>query len=248
MVLSALTDLASTGLQSSLKPARISPLTGKPRSAPTIDYSAQIFSASLGNSADKNALTLKALERDIKRLQGLKVDITPADAKQLAKLEDEIKRIEKRAGPDGLSSSDIETRSELYRDAFKILGKEFVDLEADQTLKNLSKAVDKLLEPKLVGEKNDRLERLRRLSNNLEVAFIGGNRSKTLLTQLANVQKQISDLVPPRLISELSLSDKRAYDILVAKVNERAGVEMILPAKKREQIEKIQSVMSQLGG
>jgi len=248
MVLSALTDAASVGLQSALKSPRISPLTGKSRTAPAIDYSAEIFAATQGNAADKNALTLKAFERDIKRLQGLKVDITPADAKQLAKLEDEIKRIEKRAGPEGLSTSDIETRAELYRDAFKILGKEFVDLEADETLKNLSKAVDQLLEPKLIGEKKDRLERLRRLSNNLEVAFIGGNRSKILLTQLANVQKQISDLVPPRLISDLSLSDKRAYDILVTKVNERAGVEMILPANKREQIEKIQSVMSQLGG
>ena len=97
-------------------------------------------------------------------------------------------------------------------------------------------------------KKKQRLERLRRLSNNLEVAFIGGNRSTTLMTQLVNVQKQISDLVPPRLISELSPTDKRAYDLLVEKVNERAGVEMILPANKRERIEKIQAAMAQLGG
>lgn len=248
MVFSALTDVASQGLQSSLKSARISPLTGKPRFQPSKDYSAEIFGATQGNQADKNALTLKAMERDIKRLQGLKVDITPADAKQLAKFQDEIQRIEKRAGPGGLSTSEIKDRAAAYRGAFKILGKEFVDLESDLTLKNLSKAVDKLLEPKLVGEKKSRLERLRRLSNNLEVAFIGGNRSKILLNQLVNVQKQISDLVPPRLISELSTGDQRAYDILVEKVNARAGVEMILPANRRLQIEKLQSTMAQFGG
>ncbi|VAW15475.1 hypothetical protein MNBD_ALPHA09-1310 [hydrothermal vent metagenome] len=248
MSLSALNAIASQGLQSTLKSQQISPLTGKPRIAPPLDFSAEIFSATLPNQADQNALTLKAMERDIKRLQGLKVDITPADAKQLAKLQDEIQRIEARAGPEGLSTSEIEDRAEAYRGAFKILGKEFVDLEKDDTLKNLSKAVDKLLEPPLLGEKKQRLERLRRLSNNLEVAFIGGNRSTTLMTQLVNVQKQISDLVPPRLISELSPTDKRAYDLLVEKVNERAGVEMILPANKRERIEKIQAAMAQLGG
>ena len=49
-------------------------------------------------------------------------------------------------------------------------------------------------------------------------------------------------------ISELSRTDKRAYDILVEKVNARAGVEMILPANKRERIEQLQATIGQFGG
>lgn len=207
-----------------------------------------IFSTALASQTTENDLTLKAMERDIKRLQGLKTEITPADAEQLAKYEDEITRIEARAGPEGLSSDEIEDRAELYRAAYKILGKEFVDLEADDVLKGLNDEVDALLEPKLDGSKKTRLENLRKISLNLGEAYLAGNTSQTLLTQVANVEKQIESLTPPRLMSELSNSELREYDALVEKVNEQAGVEMILNSTKRARIEKIQSAMTQLGG
>lgn len=248
MVLSALSSIASSGLQAALKPdgsqsARANSVISANRA-----YADAIFAASLFNESDQTEMTLRAMERDIKRLQGLKVDITPADAEQLAKHEDLIKRIDARAGPDGLSALEREDRAEAYRAAFEILGKEFVDVEADSVLKDLVKQVDTLLEPRLQGEKKARLERLRKLQTNLEVSYIGGNRSQTLVRQINNVLKQIETLVPPRLMSELSPGEKRDYDRLVDQANARAGVEMILPSRKRERIEQIQAAMSRLQG
>lgn len=248
MVIGALSLSAQSGLQSSLKPDRSQFASANASLQARQAYSDAIFSANLLGQTDQTELTLRAMERDIKRLQGLKVDITPADAEQLAKQQDLIQRIETRAGPEGLSELERKDRAEAYRAAFKILGKEFVDVEDDSVLKGLVREVDTLLEPKLRGEKKTRLERLRKLQTNLEVAFIGGNRSQTLVRQLNNVLKQVENLVPPRLMSELNPAEKREYDGLVEKVNARAGTEMILSSRKRERIEQIQSAMIRLGG
>lgn len=248
MVLSALTSAASQGLQTRLKGPDGSSTGNKTLLANNRAVANEIFTANLLSQTDRISITLKSLENDIKRLQGFKVKVTPADAKQLAKFEDEITRLEARAGPDGLTSSQIDDRADLYKSAYKILGKEFVDIENDPDLKDINKQINTLLEPKLRGPNKDRLDRLRKLQNHLEISYIGGNKSQRLLSQLNNVLKQISDLVPPRLISELSPSETREYDGLVEKLNNKAGVEMVLPSRKRSQIEKLQSTMSQLGG
>ena len=72
MVLSALSLVASTGLQSSLKPDTSQFASANATLSANQAYSGAIFSANLLGQTDQTELTLRAMERDIKRLQGFK--------------------------------------------------------------------------------------------------------------------------------------------------------------------------------
>ncbi len=207
----------------------------------------QVFGVNAAGSVNSNQLLQKSLKRKLDRVQGYRVDLTPAETRQLAKLQDQIVRLEQRAGPGGLSIDQYNDRAGLYREANKILGKDYVDVEADSVLKGLIDQVDALLEPKYRGAKKERLDNLRKLEIRLYESFARGNTSSALARQIANVKSQIASLVPPRRMSELSASERREYDALVEKVNARAGADYLLGARKREKAEAIQASMARLG-
>lgn len=209
---------------------------------------AEILSLNNSNGVNANQLISKGLKREIDRLQGFKVDITPADARRLADLQARIGRLEANAGPNGLSTDQLNDRAALFREAYEILGKPYVDVERDPTLKQLVGLVDTLLEPKLNPAKQQRLENLRKLEENYYNQFARGNSSKTLAQRIANVQQQIKSLTPPRKIKELNFEERAAYDKLVEQINRRAGQEYLMPAVKREKAERLQETMQTLGG
>lgn len=209
---------------------------------------AEILTVGNASSIDANQLITKGLKREIDRLQGFKVDITPANARRLADLQTRIARLEANAGPDGLSLDQHDDRAGLFREAYEILGKPYVDVESDATLKQLVGLVDTLLEPKLQGAKKQRLENLRKLEENYFNQFAVGNATKTLARRIANVQRQIESLTPPRRISELNFAERSAYNQLVEQINRRAGHEYLMPAAKREKAERLQETMGKLGG
>lgn len=205
-----------------------------------------IFAALAPQTADQNAVIATSLERELNRVQGYKVDLTPAESKRLASLQNQISRLEEKAGPDGLSVSQFNDRAELFREANAILGKEYVDVEADPVLKELVARVDTLLEPKLRGAQKKRLDNLRNLETKYLERFYAGTTSAALARQIGNVKLQIQTLTQPRKMAELSPSERRDYDALVTTINARAGTEFLLPSDRKGRAEEIQKTIASL--
>lgn len=206
----------------------------------------EVFTINSATGADSNQILARSLKREVDRLQGYKVNLSTAETNKLTSLQDQIKRLEARAGPDGLSLDQRDDRAELYRQANDILGKPYVDVEADPVLSGLVKQVDTLLETKYSGATKKRLENLRSLEDKLFESYYGGNTSNSLARQIANVKTQIGRLAQPRPMSELSPGERRAYDALVEKVNARAGSEYLMPSRKRARAEALQKSMQAL--
>lgn len=206
----------------------------------------EVFSINSATGANANQLLSRSLKREIDRLQGYKTDLTPAEANRLAGLQEDIKRIEARAGPEGLSLDQHDDRAELYREANEILGKPYVDIEANPELKSLVDQVDSLLETKYRGATKKRLENLRSLEQKMLDSYFAGNTSNALARQLANVKTQIARLAAPRPMAELTPGERRQYDALVDKINAKAGHEYLMPSRKRARAEALQKAMQSL--
>jgi len=190
--------------------------------------------------------SLKGLDRELNRLLGFKSDFTPAQQKRLDVLKAEIAKIEAVGKEKGLDPNDAKRRAERYQEAYRIMGKDFVDVGTDPELEVLANAIDTLLEPKLQGAKKQRLERLRKLEENYLEALGRSPTSETLRRQLRNAKVQIGKLIPPRQIKELSLAERREYDALVEQINAAAGTEYQLDSKKRIRADQIRASMAEL--
>lgn len=206
----------------------------------------EVFTVNQSSGADSNQLLAQSMKREIDRLQGYKTNLTPAQTNKLARLQGDIERLEARAGPDGLSLDQRDDRAEMYREANEILGKPYVDVDADPELAGMIEQVDRLLEPRHQGAKKKRLENLRGLEEKLYDSYFAGNTSNALARQLANVKNQIARLTQPRPMNELSPGERRDYDALVDKVNARAGSEYLMPSGKRARAEALQKQMQSL--
>jgi len=208
-----------------------------------------MFSAGLVNGVQANELIVNSLQRDLDRLNGYRVDLPPSQKEELADLQDQIGRINERVRPDGtLSSSDADERAKLYQDAYKILGKDYVEVKSDKALSELMEKVDKLLEPRLQGGQKARLERLRALEASQLESFDPSKTSKSSINYIRNIQIQIRDLTPPRKMSQLSVTEKADYNRLVEQINTKAGTDLLLNSVDREKAEKIQDTIYQFGG
>ncbi len=213
--------------------------------APTADA---LFSAGLSTSVQANDLIVKSLQRDLDRLNGYKVDLSPSEQDRLASLQEQIGRINERASPDGvLSDSDATERTELYQKAYAILGKDYVDVKKDSTLTELMQKVDDLLEPKLRGAQKARLDRLRTLEANFLNDYDPGTVSNAKMQQIRNIQVQIRELTPPRKISTLSVTERADYNSLVEQINEKAGTDLLLNTRDRLKAEQIQATIDSFG-
>ena len=193
-------------------------------------------------TVDKNQMILKGLQDEIDRTMGFRTDLTVAEKQKLADLQGKITDLEKLAQERRLTSPEIKKRADLYIQSYKILGKDYVDVESDTFLKEKSAAIDELLAPELKGEPAKRLASLKKLKSRLEarVADRGESVPETLLNQIRSVNKQISNLTTPRKMSELSVTEQREYDSLVKEVNGHAGQELLLDSKKKLKIERLQ--------
>lgn len=213
---------------------------------PTADA---VFSAGLSTSVQANELIVTGLQRDLDRLNGYNVDLSPSRKQELEDLQAQIGRINERAGPDGvLTDSDAIERTELYQDAYKILGKNYVDVKKDDKLTSLMQQVDDLLEPKLRGAAKARLERLRNMETHLLGTYEKGSTSRTTVRQIQNLQVQISNLTPPNKLSSLSNTERADYNALVNEINERAGTDLLLNSRDRLKAEQIQASIDRFGG
>lgn len=199
-----------------------------------------------GQAQEAVRASLKGLERELNRLLGYKSDFTAAERKKLDDLKARIAKIDTRAKESGFTADQIEERARLYQEAYRIMGKDYVDVAGNEELQELTDKVDTLLEPKLRGAKKERLERLRKLENTHLDALVANPGNETVRARLRSVKAQISKLVPPRDIKELSPAERRDYDDLVEKINRLARTEYLLDSKKRMRAEQIQTSMSEL--
>lgn len=224
--------------------------TVTPRLAATVlfntpaDPASSVFSASQVRP-EGNQLLIQGFEKDIQRIQGFKTDLTAANASRLAEIRAELKNIKPATNPELKALYDARKLA-LNTEAFKILGKKYIDIDSDPALAQIKKEIDALLEPPLRGEQKTRLDRLRRLEKTA-VADIVSRPGIVTLKALDKIVRQIAILAPPRLIGELTPAERRDYDRLAAKGNAHAGTEVFLPAEKHLKIEKIQDMIARLG-
>lgn len=187
-----------------------------------------------------------AQKREINRIHGYKLQLTPAETKRLTDIQDEIIEIERKASAGTARADELDDRLELLKEADEIIGKPTVDIEADDTLAEFAQAVDTLLQPKLDPTTLARVESLERVKATIEESLNKNPESATLLSQFQSVSAVIDNLTTPRLISSLSASERRMYDDLTELINEHTGEKIQLTAKEAIRVAELEKSILQL--
>lgn len=198
-----------------------------------------IFSAGLNAPATQEQeiarVTIKAQKREINRLRGYKLELTPADNQRLTKLQIKISEIERKAQNGTVRDDELEDRLELLAKADEIIGKPIVNVDEDEAvsekLSELAGILEALLEPNLNPTLAKRVERLERVKDTLEESFYANPESSTLRAQFQNIIGLVNALKPERAISELSTAERKTYDDLAVLINEQAGAKIQLSSR-----------------
>ncbi|MGH1353401.1 MAG: hypothetical protein ACRBBN_21715, partial [Methyloligellaceae bacterium] len=177
---------------------------------------------------------------------GYKPRLTPGESERLSKIQEQITAIDKKAQEGTIRPDEIETRSELFREADTIIGKPSAEVEADETLEGYRQEIDDLLAPKLDGSIKRRLDRLEKLKTNLEDQIGGGDDSTITRNRLINANKQISSLTPPRRVQDLTVREKTEYNRLVKQVNDYAGAKLVLNVRESTRVYNLQKTIDDL--
>jgi len=191
-------------------------------------------------------VAITSQQREINRIRGYKLQLTPADNQRLAKLQEKIVALNQKAADGNIRADEIRLRGEYYRQADEIVGKPSIDVDADATLSALSDKIDELLAPKLDAVKQKRLDLLLKLESNLRDRLEQDTSNETVIAQLRNILKQKDDLAPPRPINQLSVAEKRTYDDLVRQVNDHADAKLLLNARESIRVYELQKSIEQL--
>ncbi len=184
--------------------------------------------------------TIAASQRQINRLRGYKIELSPANNAQLLKIQEEIQNIERKAAAGTVRNDELEDRLELFKDADRILGKPTVDIEGDETLAQLSAGLDLIVKPNLPRAIQQRVDSLVRIKNTLEERLFKSPDSGTLKQQFQAVSGLIQELTPPRAIESLSAAERREYDEQVELINAYAGAKVELQTDELIKVNKLQ--------
>lgn len=185
-------------------------------------------------------------QREINRIRGYKLQLTPADNQRLAKLQEKIVGLNQKAADGNIRPDEIKLRSEYYRQADEIVGKPSFDVDADLTLSALNEKIEELLAPKLDAVRQKRLDLLTKLGDRLRTRLEDDSSNETVIAQLRNILKQIEEVAPLRGIHELSATEKREYDGYVREVNDYAEAKLMLNAKESVKVYELQKSIEQL--
>mgnify|MGYP006921600771 CR=1 FL=1 len=215
--------------------------------ASTAEDLLSITAGGAGNEAEQAAkLSIGAMEREVKRIRGHKLVLTPADNERLAKLQERIQLINQRTSDGEVRADELEERTELYREADKILGKPSADVESDDTLESLNVQIHDLLLPRLNPAQAKRLELLETMSKNLTKQLDEDSSSLTARRQFQNVSRQIKELTTARQIHELSISERNQYDDLVEQVNSHAKAKLELHSREAIRVYQLEKAIEDL--
>jgi len=214
--------------------------------SPSVD---SVFSAGTTPPASQEQetarVTIQAQKREINRLRGYKLQLTPADNKKLADIQVKVQEIEAKAQNGTVREDELEDRLDLLAQADAIIGKPIANVNEDEAISDeLAKQagiLEALLEPKLSPALEKRYEQLLRVKETIEASFAANPESDTLRAQFQNITAQVDALKPPRPISQLSLSERKAYDDLADLINETAGVEIQLSSRDSIRVAELES-------
>jgi len=203
-----------------------------------------------GGSATDSQLAAKAIiasnEREINRIRGYKVQLTPSDNQRLRVLRDKIITINERATNATASEKDFEDRIGFLAEADKILGKPSADIEADDILATLREKINDLLAPKLSPAVERRVKTLETLKSSFEAQVTRNVKNRTPQLQLQNVTRQLLNLTPARAVSELSVPERREYDELASLTNLHVGDKLVLNSREAIRVADLQASINSL--
>ena len=198
-----------------------------------------VFSAGQSTPAtdtqESARVIINSHKREINRIRGYKLQLSPAENQRLSEIQAEIIEIETKATQGLAREDELEDRLELLAEADEIIGKPTANVGDDEAksdeLAEQAGILQALLEPKLSPALQKRVEQLERVKESLETSLSINPESATLLAQFQNVSGQIDTLKPPRPISQLSLSERKDYDDLADLINQTAGAEIQLSSR-----------------
>jgi len=206
--------------------------------------------AGSGGGATDSQLAAKAIiasnEREINRIRGYKVQLTPSDNQRLRVLRGKIIDINERATSATASQKDFDDRIKFLAEADKVLGKPSADVEADDILATLREKINDLLAPKLNPATERRVKTLEILQDSFAKQVERNTNNRTAQLQVQNVVRQIRALTPSRAVSELSVGDRREYDELARLTNLHVGEKLVLNSREAIRVADLQNSINSL--
>lgn len=210
-----------------------------------------LFGKSSVNSEQQVAETIvTASRREINRIRGYKLQLTPAETAQLDAIQAEILKIQEKTQNGTVRPDELVDRTALYEEADLLIGKPVLDFDtdADDTYTEYVSALETLMLPTLDPAVQDRVDTLSRVKDNLEEKLSESPESATLLSRFQSVSGIIDELQPLRLVEQLSAEERALYDTTVELINDYTGVELQLSSVDAMRVTQLERTIEQFGG
>lgn len=210
-----------------------------PSSADSIISAGQSASGTSDQQSAK--LIITAQKREINRIRGYKLDLSPSDLQKLSKLKGKILKIEDKAAAGTARADELDDRLEFLNEADRIVGKPIVDIEIDDTLAEFNALKLALLEPKLDNATAKRVAFMERFKDTLEGQINKDPERLSLQQKFQSVSSVINRLKPLRAPSQLSKAEGKTYDDIVKLINDHVGVKIELTVVESTKVAALES-------
>lgn len=211
-----------------------------------------IIAAGVSSNAGSNEqialATTIAAKREINRIRGYKIELSPAEKQRLLNIRTDIEKIEAKVGDGTVREDELVDRAELLEEADRIIGKPIIDVEADAKLAEYNALKVAILEPRLDNATRDRVEFLERFKSNVEKQILESPDRLSLQRKLTSVSVILNQLNPLRSASQLSAREAKTYDDVVELINDHAGVKVELTAAETRRVEALERAITDLQG
>ncbi len=189
-----------------------------------------------------------AAKREINRIRGYKLDLTPAEKQKLSDNQAEILKIQEKVSAGTVRADELEDRVELLEEADRIIGKPTVDVEADDRLGELNDLRLAILSPRLDNATQKRVKFMLRFKDNLETELNENPERFSLQQRFQAISRQIDSLTPLRPMSQLSRAEVKNYDDVVELINDHAGVKIELTAAEARRVAALEDSIASFQG
>ncbi len=191
---------------------------------------------------------VNATQKEINRIRGYKVQLTPAENKRLDEIQADIEKITQKTLNGSARPDELDDRELLFLEADTIIGKPSAGVEIDDTLTDLRDKIDEVFSPRLTPPQEKRLATLHTLLETFEDKLADDNTNVNTIRQLQNINRQIDAIDVPRKITELSVTEKLEYDRLVEETNEHAGAKLLLDSSESTRVQFLQETIDKMSG
>ncbi len=187
-------------------------------------------------------VTIDAQRREINRLRGYKPVLNNVEKAKLAEIQAQIIEIQTKSANGTVRPDELEDRLDLLKEADEIIGKPTTEVDGeDEKLAEYASLMKALLDPNLNPVQQKQLDRFERVKATLEEALSRNPESATIRSQFQNITRLIEEVNPPRAVSALSVSERKAYDDLAELINERAGAKIQLSARDTMRVAELEN-------